>query len=116
MITLNFSYLPKIGRHNLNSGYTGPIGGSNAKLNYLSANMQYERLDGTTLRGFATSGFVDITQVSTTQVAGTFEFEAFEFNVSNPSGPPLIFKAEKGHFNAKIIDLTPLPVVWDGTQ
>ena len=78
--------------------------------------MQYERLDGTTLRGFATSGFVDITQVSDTQVAGSFEFEAFEFNVSNPSAPPLIFKAEKGQFNAKIIDFTPLPVVWDGTQ
>jgi hypothetical protein len=116
MITLNFSYLPKIGRHNLNSGYTGPIGGPNTKLNYLTANMQYERLDGTTLRGFATSGFVDITQVSNTQVAGSFEFEAFEFNVSNPSAPPLIFKAEKGQFNAKIIDFTPLPVIWDGTQ
>lgn len=116
MITLDFSYIPKIGRHNLNSGYTGPIGGYNAKANYLGINMQYERLDGTVYHGFATSGFVDIAQVSDTQVAGSFEFEAFEFNVTNPSAPLLVFKAEKGQFNARIKDLTPLPIVWDGTQ
>lgn len=107
---ISFSYLPKIGRHAINSGT------SNAKQNYCGAYFYFDAPDGVTYRAQATAGHVDITEIANGYIGGTFELTCPAVNMPATSGAPAVFTFTKGRF----YDLTNGPfgqtLIWDGEQ
>lgn len=109
-LSLAFSYLPKIGRHSMNSGSV------NAQQHYCQGTFYFDAPDGVTYHADATSGYVDITEIADGNIKGTFAFTCTSRNMPATSGAPAVFTVTNGQFYDRIDSGFPDQLVWDGVQ
>lgn len=106
---ISFSYLPKVGRHLINSG------SANAKQNYCHAYFYFDAPDKGTYRAGATAGYVDITEIADGHIKGTFELSCPATNLPATSGAPAVLTVTQGRFYGLIIEPNKT-LTWDGEQ
>lgn len=107
---ISFSYLPKVGRHAINSGST------NSKQNYCQANFYFDAPDKATYRADATSGYIEITEIAGNRITGTFELTCQATQHMPPtSGAPTVFKVTQGRFQG-VVSVPNKTLTWDGEQ
>lgn len=88
--SLDFSYLPKIGRHFMNAGSV------NAQQHYCQGTFYFDAPDGVTYYAHATSGYVDIMEIADGNIKGTFAFTCTSSNMLATSGAPAVFTVTNG--------------------
>ncbi len=105
-----FTYLPKVGRHAINSKSANP------KQNYCSAFFYFDAPDKITYRADATSGYVEITEVADRRIKGTFELVCpATKHMPSTSGAPAVFTVTQGRFQG-VVSVPNKTLIWDGEQ
>ena len=107
---ISFSYLPKIGRHPINTGSV------NAKQNYCQAYVYFDAPDKGTYRAEAASGYVEITEIANGRIKGKFELTCPATNMPATSGAPAVLTFTQGQFDGLTDEPHNKTLTWDGAQ
>lgn len=123
IIIISTTYLPKLGRHPINS----PAGPPNSNGHYCQAVVHFYLNSplAYSYNATVTSGFLNVTEVSDRGIGGTFELSAPVTRVEAlAEGAPTVFTITNGSFyddfggvySARTGQVQPVHLIWDGEQ